>query len=67
MPLRSDRSRRASFRLVCTSNADPSEEALAAMVHHHWPGNVRELKNAVERMVIAAYAGVARHGLAGSE
>jgi len=51
------------LRLAADRNGVPvpsiSEEALAAIVHHHWPGNVRELKNAVERMLIASRAGVA--------
>jgi len=36
-----------------------TEAALGAMLRHSWPGNVRELKNAIERMVITAQAGVA--------
>jgi len=35
------------------------ENTLAKMLQYRWPGNVRELKNAVERMVITAYNGIA--------
>jgi two-component system C4-dicarboxylate transport response regulator DctD len=36
-----------------------SEKAFLDLSRHPWPGNIRELKNAVERMVITAHAGVA--------
>jgi DNA-binding NtrC family response regulator len=36
-----------------------TESALLEMSRHWRPGNVRELKNAIERMVITARAGVA--------
>ena len=36
-----------------------SERTLEQMIQYSWPGNVRELRNAVERMVITAHAGVA--------
>ena len=36
-----------------------SERTLEQLIQYSWPGNVRELRNAVERMVITAHAGVA--------
>ena len=36
-----------------------TEKSLRDMARHPWPGNVRELRNAIERMVITAHAGVA--------
>jgi len=36
-----------------------SERTLEQMIQYSWPGNVRELRNAIERMVITAHAGVA--------
>ncbi len=35
-----------------------SERTLEQMIQYSWPGNVRELRNAIERMVITAHAGV---------
>jgi len=49
---------RMSLELGQESVPEFSEEASAALEAYRWPGNVRELKNAVERAVYHAGAGV---------
>ncbi len=51
------------FKHAAARNGVPvpevTEKDLASMFRHCWPGNIRELRNSVERMVIAAHAGIA--------
>jgi len=51
------------LKQAATRNGVPvpevTESVLLEMTRHSWPGNVRELKNAIERMVITAHAGMA--------